>query len=197
MTNNYSIFPTLITHTEGFLSKKEIKDIHKKIRKSDYLKDNNAFMGNAKSTHTISYKEDEKLAEFYDFKVDLKKRIEEKLEEYCVTSGCRMVQIEEMWCNVQKESSTLLNHIHGGSVLSAILYVNTDSDSSRIYFENPNQLALYSLCGNTTEYNCEVYGFVPEPGDLYIFPSWLKHGSSLTKNRTPERTVINVTASYR
>ena len=196
---NYSLFPTLVTHTENFLSKREIREIKKAINKCNYLKDNVAFMGDAKSTHTREYKTNDKLKEFFDFKMDLRSRIEQKLEEYCITAGSRMVQIDEMWCNVQKEGSTLLNHIHGGSVLSAALYIHADDDSSRIYFENPNQLALYSLYGQgtVTEYNCEVYGFVPLPGDLYIFPSWMKHGSSLTKNKTDERMVISVTATYR
>ena len=70
----------------------------------------------------------------------------------------------------------------------------TVSDSSTINFENPNPHISYAYGGDETrnsEYLFEYYYLIPQPGDLIIFPSWLKHGSMYQKNGTVNRTCIS------
>jgi uncharacterized protein (TIGR02466 family) len=84
--------------------------------------------------------------------------------------------------------------MHCRSILSAALYLNVDEDSSTINFENPNPHISYAYDKNlsrNSEYLFEYYCVIPEPGDLIIFPSWLKHGSMYKENKTVNRTCIS------
>ena len=42
-----------------------------------------------------------------------------------------------------------------------------------------------------TQYNFKYTSFTPRNGDLFIFPSWLTHGSYYQSNQTPDRMVIS------
>ena len=80
-----------------------------------------------------------------------------------------------------------MNHDHPNSVLSVALYINVDKCGSDLTFFNPNSLMSFSW--NLTpgiNFDHSRYKISPENGDMYIFPSWLQHGSSSfvgTKNR--------------
>ena len=116
------------------------------------------------------------------------------MNDYTNDLGIRPVNITNNWFNIQGEGSILQQHMHCRSVLSAALYLNADTDSSTINFENPNPHISYAYGGDETrnsEYLFEYYYLIPQPGDLIIFPSWLKHGSMYKENKTVNRTCIS------
>ena len=88
--------------------------------------------------------------------------------------------------------------MHTRSLISAALYINVDEKSSPLFFYNPNSLThfTYSLTSKTqSDFNFHHQSFQPKNGEMYIFPSWLLHGSNDEQNKTKDRTVISFNAS--
>ena len=82
-------------------------------------------------------------------------------------SGCEM---PPFWFNVAKpdELTGLHDHAHL-SVLSAVVYLQAESNAGNLYFQKSEDIEV-----------------VPEPGEIVIFPPHLKHGVSINKS-TKER----------
>ena len=114
-------------------------------------------------------------------------RIQEKLDEYSNEVGIDKVRITNSWFNFQNVGSQLKLHHHAGSKLSAALYINVDENSSKLFFENPNHLAVFNYYTehNQSEYNHEWFSFQPKKGDLYIFPSWANHSVDANESEEP------------
>jgi uncharacterized protein (TIGR02466 family) len=89
--------------------------------------------------------------------------------------------------------------MHANSILSGSLYINVDNESSKLYFDNPNQFIKYFEYNyqELTDYNFEYFYITPKVGDLVIFPSWLTHGSNGEQNNTENRTVISFNTDLR
>jgi hypothetical protein len=83
-------------------------------------------------------------------------------------------KISNIWLNKQIKNSTLITHDHAHSVLSGILYLKIDENSS----------------GTTFFYEDKKLTIIPQCGLLLIFPSWLKHGGS-SVNLSEERIVLS------
>lgn len=100
-------------------------------------------------------------------------------------------EMQSSWFNIQNEGSSLNRHTHALSTISGAIYINVDDDSSMLYFYNPNQFNEFSVSSKNTEYTYDWYKFKPKNGDLFLFPSWLAHGSNGDQNNTKNRTVIS------
>ena len=149
---------------EDFIDQSEIDKICASIdRKSlidyDYIK------GNAKTSIGVSQNQ------FLDFHQDLEERIVKEMP-------LKNQRMAESWCTIQKENSTLKWHNHPNSVLSGILYLKVDWNSSKLVFQNPT-----SMQGEVTEIQ-------PSPGMLLMWPSFLMHGSGNTINKSKERIIL-------
>ena len=108
----------------------------------------------------------------------------------------RSVHITESWFNIQQKGGYLVDHNHGDNAVSIALYINVDDHSSNLTFKNPNQLISYFWnSSNVQEVDYSEHVINPKNGDMYIFPSWLNHGSS-NINETENRTVISANASW-
>ena len=149
---------------ENFINQSEIDKICDSIdRKSlidyDYIK------GNAKTSIGVSQNQ------FLDFHKDLEERIVKEIP-------IKNQRMAESWCTIQKEDSTLKWHNHPNSILSGILYLKVDWDSSKLVFQNP------------TSMEGEVKEIKPKPGLLLMWPSFLMHVSGDTINKSKERIII-------
>ena len=199
----YQLFPTLVTRYERVLSLDESKTIHDYcIRQKTYP--HYILEGNSSSSHQQKINGEENLLQELEKKILKLKGIYDKvnfiLNDYAKDMGIHPVVLSNNWFNIQGKGSILRQHIHCHSVLSASLYLNVDKDSSSIYFENPNSTIPFAYDGHETsksEYLFEHYYLIPDPGDLIIFPSWLKHGSLYTENKTKNRTCISMNSLYR
>ena len=62
--------------------------------------------------------------------------------------------------------------------------------------ENPNYLGVYENWNpaDPSQYSAEIFTIKPKPGEIVLFPSWLRHGSSMVENHTIDRTVISFNA---
>jgi len=195
----YQIFPTLITKYEGILLPNEIELLHKFCLNFD-----SSFHGSITKESKSSHNLENKVYDIFDVIektipnfFGIKSRITTILNDYANEFRINSVKIENSWFNVQSKGSILKQHCHPFSTISAALYLNVDANSSKIFFENPNQHIHYCYDEKETSKSKYLFGHyyvTPSPGDLIVFPSWLKHGSMYEENQTENRTVISMNA---
>ena len=100
-------------------------------------------------------------------------------------------RITNMWININNNAGMNLEHRHPNSILSGVYYVRCNDTNGNLYFSNPNpveydwgnDISIYEdITDNIVASN--GWAFVPEEGNLYLFPSWAKHGviSNTTNN---------------
>ena len=166
-------FQTDIHAQYDFLKGGAIERLLKSIKKED-LTDHNALVGNAKSTFAPNI-------DFLSNHNSVKHRVEEKL-------FYPNLEINKSWVNVQGENSTLNFHRHPDSIISGIIFLQVDDKSSKLYFQNPNN--IYVKCDDDM---C----ITPEPGLLLMWPSWLAHGSGDDTNMSTERIVVSFNTYFR
>lgn len=198
-----SLFPTLVIKKLNFLNDQQCSLIenfyHQNI--SNKALDHPQFLGSSKSTH-----------QRYDINVlkllkndlglkSINKNIEMILNEYCYNSKIDELQISNSWFNLQNKKSVLKNHNHPNSVLSAVIYINADHNSSPLVFENPNPYTIFQKFNLTHEdcYNNNPRKFFIQPkrGMLILFPSWLNHGSDHIENNMDNRLTISFNTSWK
>ena len=187
MSESFSLFPTLIMKFD-LLDNMERDQIFQVLKTLD--SEPHDAITNGLSSHSTQFN----IIKYFN----LEKRIQNKLDEYTSKIQIQPVSITNSWFNIQDIGGILKTHNHANSVLSIALYINVDNDSSYLYFDNPNP-HVYANWLNTggTEYNYQYYFFRPKNGEMYVFPSWLRHGSKYTANQTKDRTVISSNTQYR
>tara|TARA_E500000331_G_C17016165_1_gene608614 strand:- start:66 stop:635 length:570 start_codon:yes stop_codon:yes gene_type:complete len=173
---NVDLFSTTIHVSNNFISSDDREVMIEKLRK--------------KSVHYYEALHGEAVSSF-NFPEDivgdlgLYKLIQKELDEYCVVLKIPNLCILNSWFNIQSPGSRLKLHRHSGSMVSGALFLKVDEKSSPLIFEDPRDLATYNFQGYPFE------KFYPEPGDLVLFPSWLKHGSEEYINQSDERIVVS------
>ena len=186
-----TLFPTLIMKCSDFLSKSEIDEIFE-ILKSKPKEQHDTLAIGGKSSHGMGMSND------LISSLGLESRIQKKLDMYTNSLKLQKVAIDNSWFNIQDIGSILKLHMHTRSLISAALNINVDEKSSPLFFYNPNSLThfTYSLTSKTqSDFNFHHQSFQPKNGEMYIFPSWLLHGSNDEQNKTKDRTVISFNAS--
>ena len=126
--------------------------------------------------------------------IGLEERVQERLNNYTQETGLAEQKICQSWFNIQNIGSQVIAHTHSGSNISGALYINVDGVQDSLCFQNPNPMvesAWISHVQSLTQYNFKYTSFTPKNGDLFIFPSWLTHGSYYQSNKTPDRMVIS------
>jgi hypothetical protein len=78
--------------------------------------------------------------------------------------------------------------------VSAALCIHSDERSSKLYLENPNPFLNLIRPDRYTESTFELAKYKLSPGDLVLFPSWIKHGSGFEANESEARVVISFNA---
>ena len=186
------LFPTPVLKCTDVLNASEINDIFE-ILKGKAIFDHNVII-KGKSSHNPNVIEN--IIQI----LGIEKKIQEKLNVYTDNLKIHAVSILSSWFNIQDIDSILKLHMHTQSLLSAALYINVDEKSSPLFFYNPNSLSHYSFSmhGRThPDFNMHHQQFKPKNGEMFIFPSWLLHGSDDMQNETEDRTVISLNAGYK
>lgn len=190
-TNNVTLFPTLINKVDNFLSDEECKKVFTYVKMlNDGKKHKLIFGGESRSNFALG-------GDFINSVPvcpDLGERIKSAIEDYAITSGFNFSKIDNSWYSIQDVGTSLENHTHPLSTFSGVLYLNVDEQSSPLCFFNPNQHIYNTFCKSSNDYSYLWVKFQPKNGDLYIFPSWLSHGSNNIANETKERTIISFNA---
>ena len=100
------------------------------------------------------------------------------VNDYARELGHPALRISNSWFN--QRPGSLLRHPPTRRPMSRPLCIASDEHSSKLFFENPNPLIGFVGHAHPTEFNMEMARFKLDPGDLLLFPSWLKHGSRAT-----------------
>jgi len=195
---NYELFPTLITKYDQIFNSQQLTDIFeycKEQPQDDYF----LLIGEGKSSYDIN----SQILDLIGLEVPSCNKInvfiQGLLEQFASEINVKDIKVQNSWFNIQQPNSTLLQHYHPMSIVSAAIYINVDESSSKIYFENPNNLIrhLNSYKGEVNTYNKfnnEFFWFSVKPGDIIFFPSWIKHGGYSAQNSSIDRMVISLNA---
>jgi hypothetical protein len=162
--NKKTLFTIDYYEKEDFINQSEIDKICASIDKNSLI-DYDYIPGNAKTSIGVDQ------SQFLDFHKDLEDRIVKEMP-------IKNQRMAESWCTIQKEDSTLKYHKHPNSIISGILYLKVDDDSSKLVFQNP------------TSMEGEICVIKPKSGLLLMWPSFLMHGSGDTINKSKERIII-------
>jgi len=119
----------------------------------------------------------------YPYMLPFKDHIETKVKEYfydvCGMDQCAVPIITTSWINLHRKGDYNETHIHYNSVLSGVWYLSVMENTGDFIFIREDR----GLFGNTfsfehktiNQFNSQLAAFVPQVGDLFIFPSCTKH----------------------
>lgn len=101
------------------------------------------------------------------------------VSEKLFTSIENKIFYTESWVNINQKYSYNTQHMHGGnSLLSVVYYAQVPQDSGNFYFVDNNsyvdKIATFQL-DKFPGFGTKI-SFLPQPGDVIIFPSWIYHG---------------------
>ena len=199
MFQEIKAFPTLVLKVEEFLSPSYCKEIVDTYRNDPRLNIYpTVFTGNAITTYgTGIIKIHEEIEERFPGAKGFDKALREALNAYCEKAGIQgNLKIVSSIINIQGRDSTLGEHAHPGSILSAALYLKADEGCNKIYFKNPNPFLKLNAITHPGEYTSDFMWVQPRTGDLVIFPSWLFHSSQGEGNQTEERIAMAFNSNY-
>ena len=83
-----------------------------------------------------------------------------------------------LFANINPKHSFHPEHLHPYSHISGVFYVKSDARSPAIGFKDP-RMARWMMppaADGTRAENSFHAKLAPEPGKLFLFPSWLEHG---------------------
>ena len=191
---NIEMFPTLIQRVRHFLTPEQCKDIceffwhHQEVfRKHDLLT-------NGVSTWDFDSCSHKDITASVPSCSTFTKDMSDMINQYANLLGIKLYFTDDIvrsWISIQNVGSIHRRHKHTGSHIAGVIYLNVDDNINTITFYNQNEFQNYVPITQETRYNQEKQQFVPEIGTLYLFPSWLNHGSDEMVNRTPNRTIFS------
>ena len=194
-TEHYSLFPTLVIKTPGFLTLQECTKIYKlviKKKKEIQMAPHGTISGENSGS---SFDSSSFLRHNKSLKI-IEKKILDKATEYAKQAGYRINKVmDHSWFNIQNKGSKLKQHSHPLSTFSGGLYINCDEKSSPLCFHSPNSFIYFThtiqKVGPLPPFAYQWVYFKPKKGDLFLFPSFLMHGSHEIPNETENRIVIS------
>ena len=113
------------------------------------------------------------------------------LDEYTDKSGYWPAMLSGSWYNILPKGGFTHRHRHEGSVLSGAFYWDLpEGDHGNLYMISP--LVPYKMCEThlaQTPYTYYEFDVPIKSNHLYIFPSWLEHGSRVNNTDQDRFTV--------
>lgn len=191
---NIEMFPTLIQRVNNFLTPEQCKDIcdfFSKHRKAFTYHD---LLTDGISTWDFDSRSHKDITANIPSCQTFTKDLSDVVNQYADKLGVCLYYREDVvtsWVSIQNVGSIHKRHKHTGSHISGVIYLNVDENSNTITFYNQNEFQSYVPLKVSTKYNLEKQEFIPELGTLYLFPSWLGHGSDESVNKTPDRTIFS------
>lgn len=85
-------------------------------------------------------------------------------------------------------------HNHPGCWISGVVYLKVPKNSGQIVFERPDIMHDVLPIDTITDKSTQEYFWNPVPGDVLLFPSYLKHyvEQNLTEDSDNERIVMSI-----
>ena len=123
-----------------------------------------------------------------EFTIEVKKNI----MDYCNIVGLKDPGFLQGWYNIHEEGGHTGVHRHVYSMVSGTYYPKYKS--GKLYFVNPIQAhhMSFKFSNPDTKYSRYEQEIDIKEGYMYVFPSWLEHGTRATDH---ERIVMSFDAS--
>jgi uncharacterized protein (TIGR02466 family) len=179
---------------KNFITNQQKNDI-KEFLKNVNFTFHSSLSGNATSTFSTNNNVLSDIEENIVSCKEIKSKLNKVITDYASELGFNYNSVTNSWVNIQYSGSNLIEHTHPLSSISGALYFEIDSLSSALCFHNPNHFLEYSNIKQHTHYSYHWIKFKPEIGELFLFPSWLKHGSNEEINNTERRMVLSFNAT--
>lgn len=93
-------------------------------------------------------------------------------------AGPRKLRLDSLWVNLLRGGGAHSAHIHPHSVLSGTLYIEVPPGAGSIRFEDPRLAMMMAAPVRSPDAPEELRQFIsldPEPGQLLLWESWLRH----------------------
>ena len=167
-SNIQSIFPVPIytTKMNRAFTKKELQFV--KEQKNHTYKNTGNF------TTYDSYILNKK--EFKNIKKFLERCCKDYLEKIICSKNNISLYITQSWLNYTEESQFHHKHEHPNSVVSGVLYLDTDKKTDQIVFSHPIRYQqIQPDVGKFNIWNSDSWWIPVETGELFMFPSSLTH----------------------
>jgi uncharacterized protein (TIGR02466 family) len=87
------------------------------------------------------------------------------------------LHVDNAWVNINDKTNWNRPHTHDGSLLSGVFYL-TDNNSDIEFIKDPDINTYFQeniFSKRDTELSFRSFRYTPIKGELYIFPSWLRH----------------------
>jgi uncharacterized protein (TIGR02466 family) len=189
----YNLFPTPVHFFKEVLSAGQIAIIRRHCLDAEAA-EHGAFVGGTKSSFGRDARLIDELESTYSSLAGLKKGLTQLIREFGAGLGFNNLAMDNSWFNVQYPGSILKHHLHSDATVSAALCIHADEMSSALHLESPNPILGLIKPDTYTECTFESVKFALAPGEMLLFPSWIKHGSGFEPNQSEHRIVISINA---
>lgn len=163
------------------------KVIENKFRECGYTENG---MQKVKSSH-ISFNEFHKLNEMSGLVKSVWKYSTEYLKEIGYSDETiTKLSILNMWANISSTGDYLFPHIHSGSLLSGVFYVEGSSEDKLKFFNDWTDTTLSPDVYN--EYNYKYCEYPCTPGNMILFKSNFLHGTESQKAKRKIAVSFNI-----
>jgi len=165
-----NLFPTpiYISNIDRKFTKQELQFVNK--QKKHCI--NNQGNINTKDNYILNRKEFENIRKF----------LEKHCQNYLDTIICPKNNIElyitQSWLNYTEKNQYHHQHSHPNSVVSGVLYFNSDKENDKILFSNSKGYQQIKPEIDDTKFNLwnsETWFFSVQTGNLFMFPSSTTH----------------------
>jgi hypothetical protein len=133
-----NLFPISLFEVSEFLTATQCNDIINYIRelpKTPY----SAMTGKSVTTFSISNRLLEDIQQHVTSCANILAALSDIVLEYEKISGYNCGRLGNSWASFQYKDSALLTHTHYSSLISGVLYLQVDNNSSKITFNNVNR----------------------------------------------------------
>ena len=123
-----------------------------------------------------------------NLKASIEEHIEFLIREHFKVDKSIKFEIKNSWAMCHHKGDWSGRHQHSNSLLSGILYIETDKDSGDIVFEkdysytNLFPTAIDITVESRNVFNSKNWSFTPENDQLFIFPSHLCHSVTTSQS---------------
>ena len=164
-----NLFPTPIytTKMDREFTKQELQFVN---NQKNYCEDNSGNIS-TKDNYILNRKEFKNINNF------LEKHCQNYLDTIICPKNNIKLNITQSWLNYTEKDQYHHKHEHPNSVVSGVLYFNSDKKNDKILFSNTGYKQIVPIVDDTkfNLWNSSTWFFPVETGDLFMFPSSTTH----------------------
>ena len=164
-----NLFPTPIytTKIDREFTKQELQFVNNQKNKCTQNKGNI----NTKDNYILNRKEFKNINKF------LEKHCQNYLDTIICPKNNIKLHVTQSWLNYTEKDQYHHQHAHPNSVVSGVLYFDSDKENDKILFSNTGYKQIVPIINDTkfNLWNSATWFFPVETGDLFMFPSSTTH----------------------